>query len=215
MKNLLAKEIKLAMHPTAALFLFLSAMMLIPNYPYYVTFFYTSLAIFFTCLNGRENHDIFYTLSLPVRKRDVVKARFTFVIMLEILQILIAIPFALIRQNLDLPPNEVGIEANIAFFGSSLLMLGLFNLVFFSVYYKNTDKVGAAFNFSCFVSFGYILVAETLVHIVPFARDRLDTKDPKYLTEKLIALAVGIVCFILLTALSYKKSQKAFEALDL
>ena len=43
MKHLLYKEWRLAMHPTALLFLPLSAMLLIPNYPYYVIFFYTSL----------------------------------------------------------------------------------------------------------------------------------------------------------------------------
>ena len=38
MKKLLYKEIRLGMHPTNPLFLGLSAMLLIPNYPYYVIF---------------------------------------------------------------------------------------------------------------------------------------------------------------------------------
>ena len=58
MKNLLRKELVLALHPTAPLFLALSAMLLIPNYPYLVAFFYTGLGVFFTCLNGRENDDV-------------------------------------------------------------------------------------------------------------------------------------------------------------
>lgn len=52
MKTLLQKELRLALHPTAPLFLCLSAMLLIPNYPYCVVFFYTSLAVFFICLTG-------------------------------------------------------------------------------------------------------------------------------------------------------------------
>ena len=36
MKNLMRKELVLAMHPASVLFLLLSAMLLIPNYPYYV-----------------------------------------------------------------------------------------------------------------------------------------------------------------------------------
>ncbi|MEG2624491.1 MAG: ABC-2 transporter permease, partial [Clostridia bacterium] len=94
MKNLFYKECRLAAHPTSILFLLLSAMLLIPNYPYLVVFFYTSLAIFFVCLAGRENHDIFYTLSLPVAKRDIVRARFAFSVVLQLAQILIAVPFA-------------------------------------------------------------------------------------------------------------------------
>ena len=77
MGKLMKKELKLAMHPTAPMFLALSAMLLIPNYPYYVIFFYTSLAVFFICLTGRENHDIFFTMLLPVSKKDVVKADFS------------------------------------------------------------------------------------------------------------------------------------------
>lgn len=55
MKELLKKEISLVLHPTNWLFLALSALVLVPNYPYYVTFFYTGLGIFFLCLSGREN----------------------------------------------------------------------------------------------------------------------------------------------------------------
>ena len=52
MKELLLKELKLAMHPAAIMFIALSALLIIPNYPYYVTYFYTSLGIFFICLSG-------------------------------------------------------------------------------------------------------------------------------------------------------------------
>jgi len=75
MKELLFKEFKLAAHPTTYLFLFLGAMLLIPAYPYFVAFIYTCLGIFFIFLSARENQDILYTVSLPVRKRDVVKSR--------------------------------------------------------------------------------------------------------------------------------------------
>ena len=59
MKNLLLKEWRLALHPAALLFLCLSSMLLIPSYPYFVIFFYTCLGLFFICLSGRENKDIY------------------------------------------------------------------------------------------------------------------------------------------------------------
>lgn len=68
MKKLLMKEFRLSMHPSTPLMLLLSAMVFIPNYPFVVIFFYTTMAIFFTCLSGRENRDIAYSLSLPVAK---------------------------------------------------------------------------------------------------------------------------------------------------
>ena len=46
MKALQSKEWRLAMSPVPLLFLALSGLVLIPNYPYYVTFFYTTLGIF-------------------------------------------------------------------------------------------------------------------------------------------------------------------------
>lgn len=41
----------------------------------YRVVFYTTLGIFFMCLSSRENHDLEYSLNLPVRKRDLVGAR--------------------------------------------------------------------------------------------------------------------------------------------
>jgi hypothetical protein len=215
MKNLLKKEFLLAMHPTVPIFLLLSAMLLIPNYPYYVVFFYTGLAVFFTCLSGRENHDLAYTIQLPVAKRDVVRGRFVFVLLIEDAQMLIAIPFAILRQSLPLPGNTVGMDANISLFAFSLVLLGLFNRIFFTRYYRNVQQVGKAFVVASAVVFLYIAAVEVCAHAVPFVRDRLDTPDPQFLPEKLIALAVGLIVFGLLTEFSYKKSVFLFERQDL
>ena len=206
---------RLAMHPAALCFLVLAALVLVPNYPYYVTFFYTSLGIFFICLSGRENRDAEFSMLLPMAKKDVVKARFITVLLLEIITVLLAIPFSLLRQQLPVAPNAVGMEANIAFFGFSLIMLGIFHMVFFGIYYKNIQKVGKAFVVSSVVMFFYMAVVEAPVHFLPFFRDRLDTADPLFLGEKLIVLAVGIVVFVLLTLIAYRTSVKNFEKQDL
>ena len=92
--NLLYKEWKLAVHPTGYIFLCMGAMLLIPNYPYAVVFFYQTLGVFFTFMNGGATNDVFFTTLLPVRKQDVVQARLLTVIALEVLQILLAVPFA-------------------------------------------------------------------------------------------------------------------------
>ena len=94
MKNLMRKELVLAMHPASVLFLLLSAMLLIPNYPYYVMCFYTCLGTFFICLTGRENRDIEFTALLPVRKTDLVRARVFTVMLMQLAQLVIAVPFA-------------------------------------------------------------------------------------------------------------------------
>ena len=215
MKHLLNKEFRLALHPTNLLFLMLSAMLIIPNYPYYVTFFYTALGLFFLCLNARETHDIAYSLALPVRTREIVKARIVFATMIELLQVAVAVPFAILRQSTYAPGNQVGMDANIALFGLSLLMLGLFNYRFFTAYYGNPNQVGKAFVLGSTVMFVYIVAAEALAHVLPFFRDQLDTPDTLYLAPKLVVLAIGAAAFALLTCLAFRVSAARFEKLDL
>lgn len=215
MIKLISKEFKLALHPTCIIFLSLSLMLVIPNYPYYVTFFYTGLAIFFTCLSGRENNDIYYMMLLPIRKRDIVKARFLMAIIIEFLQVLVAIPVAILRNYTNPAGNTVGMDANIAFFGFTFVLLGLFNYTFFTKYYKDTDKVGMSFLLGSTVVFLYIIFAEAAAHAIPFVRDYLDTKDPNFVSAKLIVLAVGVLIYIVLNFAAYNKSVKSFEKLDL
>ena len=105
-----------AIHPTGYIFLLFGVMLLIPNYPYLVAFFYQTLAIFFTFMNGNTTNDIFFTALLPVRKRDVVKARLGTVIGLEVLQMLIAVPFAILRSQISPTENLAGLDAGLALF---------------------------------------------------------------------------------------------------
>ena len=215
MKKLLIKDFRLAVHPTVFLFWLLSAMLLIPNYPYYVVLYYSSLSLFFVCLSGRENHDIEYSLMLPLRKRDVVRARVCFAVVVQVIQLIIAVPFAVLRQSFPMDGNQVGMDGNVAFFGLALLLLGIFNLQFFTGYYRAPEKVGKTFAASSVLFFFAIAVLETLVHVLPFFRNRLDTPDPFFLTEKLIVLAAGFALYVLLTFIACRISERRFETLDI
>lgn len=215
MKNLLRKELVLALHPTAPLFLALSAMLLIPNYPYLVAFFYTGLGVFFTCLNGRENDDVRYTLLLPVAKRDVVRARFFVVISLQLLQLLLAVPFAALRQHILPEGNLAGLDANIALFGFAFVLYSGFNFIFFPIYYKNVQRVGAPFILSSVWVFLLIGVEKACTHVIPFIRERIDTADPQFMAEKLVFLAIGLVLYAVLTWAALRKSVRLFEQQDL
>lgn len=215
MKNLLYKELKLALHPTSVIFLLFGAMLLIPSYPYYTAFFYTGLGIFFTCLTGRENHDIYYTCLLPVSKADAVKARIVYAVIFQLLQVLICIPIILLKPSLNAPANPVGMEANAAFLGLALIMLGLFNFTFFTRFYKNVLNVGKPFLISSIIVFLYIFLAEALCHAVPFFRDVLDNTDSNFIPQRLCVLIIGIICYSLLTLAACKLSVKSFIEQDL
>ena len=159
MKNLMRKELVLAMHPASVLFLLLSAMLLIPNYPYYVICFYTCLGTFFICLTGRENRDIEFTALLPVRKTDLVRARVFTVMLMQLAQLVIAVPFAVFSSRVS-AENLVGMDANTAFFRIRAGAVRRVQSCLFRNYYRAPGKgrqrpsVGAAAPFTlCMVVF--------------------------------------------------------------
>ena len=215
MRKLLKKEFLLSMHPIIPLMLALAVMVMIPNYPYTVMFFYMTLAVFFTCMMGRENHDVIYTMTLPVAKSDIVKARICFVVILELLQMLLIIPFSTLRQSVNPMGNEAGMDANIVLFAEGFLLFGIFNLIFFYSYYKNVDKVGSSFVKATVIFFILVAVDAVITHAIPFVRDCLDTPDPQYLGYKMVALVVSIVLYLIMTVGVCRISIKNFEKQDL
>ena len=215
MKDLLIKDWKLALHPTVPLFWLLSAMLLIPNYPYYVVLFYNLLGIFFICLTGRENSDLYYTLTLPIRKRDLVRSRVLFSVLLQLVQLAVCVPFAVLRQSFPMPGNSVGMDAGLGFFAFAFLLLGVYNFTFFPAYYRAPDKVGKVFAFASVGFFALILLAEAAAHAVPFVRDVLDTADSLYINEKLCALAVGVAAYAGMSLAACRRAERVFDKIDL
>ena len=217
MKELLYKEFKLATHPTTYLFLALGALLLVPTYIYYIAFIYTCLAVFFVFLMGRENKDILYTVSLPVRKRDTVKARCLMVAAIELSQTLIGVPFAIIGIRINTNPlgNVAGIEANMAFFGLVLIMYALFNLFFIPEFYKTATKVGLSLILPSIIVALYITVAEVVVQKIPYLKTHLDTTSPAMMLPQLAVLICGIILFMLALWWTYRKAAANFEKVDL
>ena len=215
MTKLLKKEFILFTHPTSWMFLAFGAMMLIPGYPMYVPFFWTTLGLFYACLSARENNDLYYTLLLPVRKRDAVRARGLYFALMELLQILACVLFAILRYVLKIGPNNAGMDVNVALFGLGLILMGLFNLLFLPRLYKNPSAVGKPFLIVTAFVFLYIVAAEVCCFTVPFFRDVLDTPDTQFLGVKLAVLAVGAALFALLTVLGTRRAEKIFETVDL
>ncbi len=215
MKNLLYKELRLALHPTNLLFLFLAAMVFIPGYPYQVAAFFTCLGVNFLCVTGRENHDIFYTALLPVRKRDIVRARFFMAALFQLGQMALMLCFAAIKDMVMPLDNPAGLEANLALIGLCFITFGIFNFLFFPQYYKHPQKIGVPFVVATAAVFFLISLEVASTYAVPFVRDCLDTRGLLFLPEKLAVLAAGLVLYTGLTLCAYRLSAKSFEALDL
>ena len=213
--KMLMKEWKLCMHPTGYIMLLCAALILVPGYPYGVSCFYMGLAIYFICLTARENHDAAYTLTLPVSRRDAVRARILFCTVLEVLDLLLMALFILIKQLIGNLPNPAGLDAGVALIGEGMIIFAIFNMIFFPNYYKDINKPGKAFLFASVAVFLWIILEVVGTYTVPFLRDILDQPDPRYMGDKLLFTLGGLALFAGGTALSVQKSVKKFEEVDL
>ncbi len=62
----------------------LGVLLLIPDYPYFIAVMYAFISIPVTFVVCKDQKDIYFSVLLPVRKKDVVKARFVSVVAIEL-----------------------------------------------------------------------------------------------------------------------------------
>ena len=216
MKALLYKEWKLVLHPTAYIFLSFAAMLLIPAYPYFVAFFYPTLAIFFLFQSARENRDLEYTALLPIRKRDGVYARFVLIAFIELAQIIISIPFAILSVKIN--PNgmnPVGMDVGLAFYGMIFLFFTLFHLTFVIPFYKTANYIGKLYLISTVAQFFFIIVVEASMHIFPKLAALMDTSAPEMQIKQLPILLFGMIVYFTTLFFGARLAAKRFEKVDL
>ena len=217
MLNLIKKEIALCMHPTAFIFLFFAVLVFVPNYPYEVIFFFSCLSIFFCCMMTRENGDIAFSCTLPVKKEHIPFAKMMVVFGLQcIILLLVGIIGAI--KGAVLPAeqyfNQAGISANLALVGNGAILLGIFNLIFFPCYFKKPDKIGVPFVIAAIVLFVLIGVFIVLRWVTPLYSITLNGLNSENTGAKIVALAIGVAVYVVLSAISCKLSMKNFQKID-
>jgi len=217
MKNLLYKEFKLSFYPQCIIFLIFGFMMIIPNYPYIVGYLYVFVTAVYIFGLGRENNDIYYSCLLPVTKKDVVKARIILIMILEVVNALICIGFSYLG-GLFLPkmesPYMAGMPANYALAGIGLFISGIFNLLFFPMFYKTGYKTTKAFLVS-YISTFLLGVLLYYLEMIPDLKEIFHFSIYENLLPQIGVLGVGIVSFLLFTYVSYRISIKRFDKVDL
>ena len=214
MKALLYKEFRLVCHPMTLIFCLFGIMVLIPNYPYTVIFFYVMLGLFFTFLNIREQKDIYYSALLPVPKRDTVKAGCAFVVIIEVLSLVVLIPCSLLAAHLQPgKDNLVGLDPNAALLTAGFLLYAVFNAVFLPSFYKNGYKVGVSYLKACVVMAVLMLVCEALPHFP--ALGWLDDLDAATQVRLLPILIGSGLVYAGCAALTCRASERAYEKVDL
>lgn len=217
MKELLFKEMKLTASPLSYFFIAFSFMTFIPGYPILVGAFFVCMGIFYTFQFSREYNDTLYTALLPVRKSDVVKAKYLFCIGIQIISFIINIIITAIRltafKNSTVYIENPLMNANFAYLGYVLIIFTLFNFIFLTGFFKTAYYIGKPFVIYCIVTFIVVAIGEILHHIPGLELLNSTTSDG--FSIQIIVFIIGILIYIVGTYLSFIKSKKLFNTIDL
>ena len=215
MKSLLIKELKLTAHPLTFFFLAFSVMALIPGYPILVGSFFVCFGIFQSFQQGREAHDVLYTVLLPIRKRDAVRARFLLVCFIEAIALLLMAILTAVRMTAlseaKVYTTNFMMNANLVYLAYTLLVFALFNATFVGPFFKTAYKFGKPFIVFVITSFVLICIAETLHHLPGLGF----LNGVGRLGVQAAILAAAAVIFAAATGLSCSRAEKEFETIDL
>lgn len=217
MRNILLKEIKLSASILSFLFILFGLMFFLPGYPVLCGVFFVTLGIFQSFQNARETNDILFSALLPIAKKDVVKGKYLFVTMIELGGLLLMGTAVILRMTLlseaAVYRTNALMNANLFALGLAFFIFGLFNAVFVGGFFKTAYKIARPFVTYIILSFITIGIGETLHHIPGL--EWLNAFGFEHMAVQLLLLSVGVISFLLLTFLSYKKACRRFEKLDL
>lgn len=218
MTALLYKQIRLVCHPMTPVFCLFGVMVLIPNYPYTVIFFYVTLGLFFTFLNMREQKDIYYSALLPVPKRDTVKAGCLFTVLIELLSLVLLALFAALAVHLQPgKDNLVGLDPNAALLAAGFLLYAVFNAVFNAVFlpsfYRSGYKVGVSYLKAVIPMAAAMIACEALPHFP--ALGWLDDLDRAAQLRQLPYFVAAVLLYGIGTVLTFRRAAAQYEKVDL
>lgn len=217
MKNLLYKEFHLATPLLTILFLGFAVMTFIPGYPILCGAFFVCFGMFQSYQLGREDNDILYTVLLPVKKSDAVKAKYAAAMVLQMAAFFFFAIFTCIRMlflsDAGAYRNNVLMGANLIFLAFVLLIFTSFNVIFIGGFFKTAYRFGKPFIFFIAANFVIIGIAETLHHLPGLGW--INTLDFSHVSWQLPFLFTAFLIYLLGTVLSCKISQSRFEKIDL
>ena len=217
MTKLLNKEFRLAASPLSWIFLVAAAMTLLPGYPILMGAFFVCLGIFQSFQSARECNDVLYTVLLPVRKADFVRAKYAFTCCIQLIGFVLMAALTVLRMTaLSGGKAYIGnalMNATPLFLAFALLVYASFNVLFVGGFFRTAYKFGKPF-----LSFGIatlllIAVGETLHHLPGLGF--LNVTSGERLGLQFVLLAIAALIYALAAILSCRASIARFERIDL
>ena len=198
-------------------------MILIPGYPIAVGFIYILSCypvLFLGANKGQQSNDLLYSVLLPVRKKDIVKARmFTVLIMqftfIAIMSLLLPLAFVIgSGTNADIP----GLDLNgyVSVVSIAIIGYSIADLIFFSIYYKKGKSIVAS---SVLTILGFVVYLGIFTIAIPYlpgiGEGYMKLLNNSGVGIQFIFLAFALGISALMHLLVYKVGSKYLEQVDL
>ncbi|WP_018754262.1 ABC-2 transporter permease [Paenibacillus terrigena] len=217
MYNLVMKDLKLGVNPWFfALPLLMGALMLVPGWLYFlVPLYFCWITIPNMFAGFRTQNDLMFTTMMPVTKKDIVKARVTVIVILELLHLVLAMIYGMITIRLYPNLTYYFFAPHMGFWGLCFVMLAIFNVIFISMYYKTAYKYGGAAAASITAAMLFAGVAQWLGIQNSFISDTFNGSGVDNTALQISILIAGIVIFIAFTMIAYRIAVQRFLKVEI
>ena len=215
---------KLAMHPICYVFIVaFPFMILIPSYPLAIGFIYVLSCypiLFLGANKGQQSNDLLYSVLLPIRKKDIVKARiFTVLIMqvafIAIMSILVPVALAIgTGTKAEIP----GLDLNgyVSVVSIAIIGYALADLIYFSIYYKSGKSIVASTLLTILGFVVYLGIFTIAIPYIPgFGESYKHLLNDSGVGIQFVFLGAALVITTLLHLVVYKVASRNLENLDL
>ncbi|ACT02583.1 ABC-2 transporter permease [Paenibacillus sp. JDR-2] len=217
MYNLIVKDFKLGVPKMFLIMPFLTgALMFVPGWIYFIVLLYFCWITIPNMFGGfRTQNDTMFTAMMPVTKTDIVKAKVSVIVLLELLHIVIAMIFGIISNSLYENIPYYFFEPHMGFWGLCFVMLAIFNVLFLSIYYKTAYKYGEATYVAVGAAMLFAGIAQWIGIQSPYMHDIFYGSGIDRTAIQASILIAGILIFAALTWMGYRIAVKRFPKVEI
>ncbi len=141
-KELLHKEFRLTIPAPNWFWLAAVVLLLIPGWPFFIVFTYLFFGFFLiVAQTAKANQDLVFSVILPIPKAGIVTVRTAMAVTVQLVMLVLAVPFAFARNWFYDWDNYAGMNANLVFFGFILVMMATFNIIYLPGAFKAPDRI--------------------------------------------------------------------------
>jgi hypothetical protein len=151
---------------------------------------------------------------MPIKKEDYVKTKIVSLMLLELVHLLFAAIFAILH-NVFFAKSNFMLDLNVAFFGVGFIMYGLFNLIFYSTYFKTAYYYGKATIYGNIGAILFGLGVELAALLIPGFRNLMEGAGAIESTWQLLIFFGGVLAFFGMNYAAFIISKRKFERTDL